>query len=335
MNYNNARWLVFGRQGYCNLEWYIIKALINLGYDVKPILFKEDLITHYFYIRRLSIKKMLIREVQKFKPDVLLIIKGIYVNPKDLASIKKKCGCLVVHLMNDEGDDDNFEKVSLPIAMESDILFTAQDSYIAKYKEHGISEVHHFSYACDPDIHRSLNLSGQDLSKYSCDVSFAGTCRPERIQMVQATASYRPAVWGNGWRWYKVPREVRWFMRGGALPMDKLVKLYNSSKITLNMHKPYEIFDGTKANMRVFEATASGVLLITDRPRGLEEMFTPGKELICYDALEELPELVGYYLDNIEERSAIARNGQTRTRREHTYVKRVKDLVAKINYDSI
>jgi spore maturation protein CgeB len=330
LKYNDVKWLVFGRDGHCNLEWYIAKALVRLGFNVRKVLFKEDLFTQYLFFKRTIIRKLLIREASNFKPDILLIFKGVYITQRDLETIRKKCGCLIVHLMNDEGDDNNFERYSLPIAEKSDIVFTAQESYIAKYKEHGISNVYHFTYACDPEIHRSVTLSGKDLLKYECEVSFAGTYRPERVEMIQAVAKFKPALWGSGWRFYRTSREVRRFLRGGALSMNELVKLYNASKITLNMHKPYEIYDGTKANMRVFEATASGVLLITDRPRGLEEMFNPGKELVCYDDLDDLPELVGYYLDNVEERDVIARRGQMRSRKDHTYIKRVQNIISKI-----
>ena len=342
MKYNDVKWLVFGKQGDYTLLWHIAKALVKLGFNLRKVLFKEPLFTpphplstRYLFLNRALIRKSLIHGICDFKPDVLLIVKGMYITPKDLIAIHKICGCLIVHLMNDEGDERNFERYSLPIAEESDVVFTAQESYIAKYKEHGISNVYYFSYACDPDIHRSVSLNDQDLLKFSCDVSFAGTCRSERIRMIQAVASHHPVVWGNGWRRYKVPRDVKGFVRGKALVMDDLVKLYNASKITLNVHKPYEIYDGTKANMRVFEATASGVLLITDQPRGMKQMFTPDKELVCYDNLEELLELVDYYLDNTEERESIARRGQIRARREHTYLKRVKDMLQNLEYDHL
>jgi spore maturation protein CgeB len=38
-------------------------------------------------------------------------------------------------------------------------------------------------------------------------------------------------------------------------------------------------------------------------------------------------ELIQYYLDHQNEREAIARAGQERTMREHTYYQRVKELV--------
>jgi spore maturation protein CgeB len=80
-------------------------------------------------------------------------------------------------------------------------------------------------------------------------------------------------------------------------------------------------------NLRLFEATGVGTLLVTDWKANLHEMFEPGKEVIAYRSAEECAELVKYYLEHDEERQAIARAGQQRTLRDHTYYKRMQRLV--------
>jgi len=56
-------------------------------------------------------------------------------------------------------------------------------------------------------------------------------------------------------------------------------------------------------------------------------MFEPGKEVVTYHNAEECAELIQYYLEHHEEREAIARAGQERTLREHTYYQRMQELV--------
>jgi spore maturation protein CgeB len=56
-------------------------------------------------------------------------------------------------------------------------------------------------------------------------------------------------------------------------------------------------------------------------------MFEPGKEVVAYRSPEECVELVKYYLEHDKEREAIARAGQERTLREHTYYHRMQELV--------
>ncbi|MBM4042004.1 MAG: glycosyltransferase family 1 protein, partial [Planctomycetes bacterium] len=58
----------------------------------------------------------------------------------------------------------------------------------------------------------------------------------------------------------------------------------------------------------------------------LHEMFEPGKEVVAYRSPEECVELVRYYLAHDDAREAIARAGQARTLREHTYFHRMQEL---------
>jgi spore maturation protein CgeB len=79
--------------------------------------------------------------------------------------------------------------------------------------------------------------------------------------------------------------------------------------------------------MRLFEATGVGTLLLTDAKVNLPYMFTPGKEVVAYRTTEECVELARYYLENEAERRAIAQAGQQRTLAEHTYFRRMQELV--------
>jgi len=60
-------------------------------------------------------------------------------------------------------------------------------------------------------------------------------------------------------------------------------------------------------------------------------MFDPGKEVVAYRTPEECAELIRYYLAHDDERQAIARAGQARTLREHTYEHRTKELIALVH----
>jgi spore maturation protein CgeB len=70
-----------------------------------------------------------------------------------------------------------------------------------------------------------------------------------------------------------------------------------------------------------------GAFLLTDDKKNLGTLFEPGKEVVTYSSPEEAIKLIDYYLDHPEEREAIARAGQQRTLREHTYHQRLQELV--------
>jgi spore maturation protein CgeB len=56
-------------------------------------------------------------------------------------------------------------------------------------------------------------------------------------------------------------------------------------------------------------------------------LFEAGKEVIVYDSTEECAELIRYYLQHEKERTRIARAGQERTLKEHTYYHRMQELL--------
>jgi spore maturation protein CgeB len=80
--------------------------------------------------------------------------------------------------------------------------------------------------------------------------------------------------------------------------------------------------------MRLYEATGVGAMLLTDRKDNLHELFEIDKEVVSYSSKEEAAELVRYYLDHPEESQKIAQAGQARTLRDHTYEKRMSELVS-------
>lgn len=73
------------------------------------------------------------------------------------------------------------------------------------------------------------------------------------------------------------------------------------------------------ANMRIFEATRAGSLLITENSPNLSEYFEINQEIVTYNDFDELKDKISYYSrpENANEREAIARKGRNRTIKEH------------------
>jgi spore maturation protein CgeB len=75
-------------------------------------------------------------------------------------------------------------------------------------------------------------------------------------------------------------------------------------------------------NMRIYEATGCGALLLTNDGLNMPELFEDD-EVLKYNTLEEAVELIDYYLEHREEGEMIAANGQKRTLTDHTYEQRM------------
>jgi spore maturation protein CgeB len=80
-------------------------------------------------------------------------------------------------------------------------------------------------------------------------------------------------------------------------------------------------------NQRVFDVPACGSFLLTDHQKAIEELFEVGKEIVTYKNVEEIPELVRFYLNNPDAREKIAMKGRERVLKEHTYKHRLRKII--------
>lgn len=97
----------------------------------------------------------------------------------------------------------------------------------------------------------------------------------------------------------------------------EMFKVLSKSSVTFNNH--IDISRNSASNMRLFEATGVGTCMLTDGKPNLHELFEPDYEVVTYRSVEECIEKAKWLLDNPTERDKIAKAGQARTLREHTF----------------
>jgi spore maturation protein CgeB len=93
------------------------------------------------------------------------------------------------------------------------------------------------------------------------------------------------------------------------------------SYITINRH--IDVAGEYANNMRLFEATGCGALLFTDNKKNLNDIFVEGKEVIAYTSSSDLIDKIQYFFSHRQEGEAIAKAGQARTLKDHTYTIRM------------
>jgi spore maturation protein CgeB len=131
-------------------------------------------------------------------------------------------------------------------------------------------------------------------------------------------------IYGQGVNCLSNDSLIRQCYQGEAWGVN-MYQLLSNSRITINHH--INMAKSYANNCRLFEATGVGTLLVTDWKKNLHEMFEPGKEVVSYRTPEECTEKIQYYLEHENEREEIARSGQQRTLRDHTYYQRMQELV--------
>ena len=158
-------------------------------------------------------------------------------------------------------------------------------------------------------------------------VSFVGNLSPAhgaRVRLIEHLCEALDiGIWGGGADSLPAESPIQACHRGAAWGRD-MYSVLARSRITVNSH--IDMAEDHANNMRLYEATGSGTLLLTDWKSDLVEIFEPGREVAVYRSPEECVERIYYYLNHEEERAAIARAGQQRTLREHTYRRRMEEL---------
>jgi spore maturation protein CgeB len=103
-----------------------------------------------------------------------------------------------------------------------------------------------------------------------------------------------------------------------------MLKALSKAKIGFNMHA--EIAGDFAANIRLFEITGAGSCMITDWKKNMPELFEIDKEVVTFRTAEECIEKVKWLSDHPKEREDIAKAGQKRVLKDHTFRNRAIQL---------
>ena len=234
-----------------------------------------------------------------FDPDLFLYVdSGREGVPDDICrlDVPKVCYLIDTHIAPEP---------RLEIARHFDFVFLAQRAQIPLFERAGIKNVHWLPLACSPELHGGLAAVERTL-----DVAWVGRCLDDpddrRRRLVEEVCE-------------RFPKSVR-----AQVYPEAMADLYNRAKIVVNVAVKKDL------NMRVFEAMASGALLIADEADGLEDLFSDREHLVVYRKDEDLAPLVRQYLEDDAERTRIARAGQALVLERHTYRARMQAMLAHV-----
>lgn len=223
------------------------------------------------------------------------------------------------------------------IAQFFDFVFTIQTGECMDLiKRAGAGEVHYLPMACDPGIHRPLELTEEERQKWGSPISFVGAGYHNRQQVFASMADMPFKIWGTEWPTCR-PFDSMVKEEGRRLKPEEYTKIFNSTDINLNLHSSTER-DGVDptgdfVNPRTFELASAGAFQLCDRRSLLAPLFKYGEEIVVFDSVPEMKEQIRYYLEHPEERRVIAERARARALSEHTYQHRMQEMM-KVIYSS-
>ena len=180
-----------------------------------------------------------------------------------------------------------------------------------------------------PGFHKQEDLSPLDKNRFGSDLSFMGAGYPNRRVAFRQLVGYNFKIWGTEWE--AEPSLAPFVqMEGARISPEDCVKIYNAAKINLNLHSSIQtnklVTHGDFVNPRTFELAACAAFQLVDERSLLPELFNT-EELACFGSMEELLDLIPYYLDRESKRTEMAKAACERVLREHTYQHRMRSLL--------
>jgi spore maturation protein CgeB len=263
--------------------------------------------------------KILESQVDFYKPDILYFQDLNFVNQNLLSRFRKKGIYLIGQIAS-----------PLPDVLKLkcyDHIYSSLPNLVEKISSLGV-ESSYLPIGFDERVLHEI-----DLPKKNVPISFVGgisSIHSSTIPLLEAIFNEHEdlALYGYGKNQIKMNKNLKSMHRGNAWGLD-MYKIIASSLITLNRHS--NISEKYANNMRLFEATGVGTLLLTDYKSNLEEYFKIDEEVLTYNNPGDAIEKIAWALRNPEQAKRISIEGQKRTLKFHTYEKILSTVASQIN----
>lgn len=259
-------------------------------------------------------KQIFFEQIKKIKPDVVYMHDVTILSQDDIKKMKKIVKLLV-------GQIAYPMPLNPEVLKNYDLMISSFPHYVEKFKNMGI-ESEYLRWCAEDTILKEFSTN-----KRKYDITYVGGFSPHHSKgnkvLEKVGNELKINFWGYGQNFLTVGSNILKNYKGQAWGR-KMYKIFSESKIVINRH--INISGPYANNMRMFDVTLMGALLITDQKKNMEEFFKVGKEVVTYKDPADLINKIKYYLANEDERAEIAKNGQLRTLKEHTYRKRMGEL---------
>jgi spore maturation protein CgeB len=272
--------------------------------------------------RRQFLRSVVVAQIQAFDPDVVYVQDLWFLSPGELDALRGQSRLISGQIASPAPPADLLRRY--------DLITTSFPHFVERFRALGVDaeylKIAFYERVLERLRERTVDASPDSARPYGATfvgglnpgVHAAGTALLERV-----SGQVPLEIWGYGAAALPPTSSLRGRHHGEAWGIE-MYEVLAGSKISLNRH--IGAAEGYANNMRLFETTGVGALLITEATPNLAELFEPGREVVAYDSEHDLVEKVHHYLANDDERMQISAAGQARTLAEHTYRHRMAEL---------
>jgi len=288
--------------GFCSLSFY--KSVRDLAHEHGERLCNADAVIIGSYV-----------------PDGAAVIDTIAcLAPKRLCFYDIDTPVTVSRL--EQGDEKFLERGQLPL-FDTYFSFSGGPILEQLVQRHGVRKAVPLHCSVDPDLYTNTGEAP------SWDLGYLGTYSPDRqpglerllLEPARRLPDRRFVVAGSQYPDLRWPENVE---RIEHLPPSEHASFYSRQRFTLNLTRSCMIAAGWSPSVRLFEAAACAVPVISDDWPGLDDFFADGEAVVVarqsgdvVEALQELEE---------SRRRRIGLNARRNVMRDHTGLERAREL---------
>jgi len=264
--------------------------------------------------------------------ELLLVFKGAYVKPETLLFAKSRN----IKVANYYPDTSLFAwgkllPSTLPLY---DVLFFTKPFHEADAKSRlRIGNCVHLPHGYDATVHYPIELTLEEKRRFGSDLVFVGTMTPYKEDLLaqildSLSNALSVSIWGAGWSRSKYAK-VRNFVKGGHLVGISYTKALLGAKAALAITSgPWAgASQGDEVTTRSFQIPAMGQVMIHSRNPEILTYYVEGKEILCFQNVSELREILQALITDPNMRRDICTAGYQRAVPAYSYDQRMKTLV--------
>jgi len=263
-----------------------------------------------------SPKAIVLQQIEEFRPDVVFLQSLSWFSPIELESLGKRyllagqCSCPMPAAAN---------------VKQFDVIFTSFPHYVERFEALGVRAVFN-PLAFDPIV---LERMGPISGERSGCVFVGGVGSTSHWKYGTEVLETVAREIGDAFSWFgyglqnlSADSPLRKCYRGPAWGLD-MYRVMSKSHIVINRHG--EVAEGFANNMRLFECSGVGAMLLTESKSNLSDYFTD-REAVTYKSSGDAVEKIRYFLKNPRFCRDVAAAGWNRTLRDHTYSARMETI---------
>ncbi|KKS98614.1 MAG: hypothetical protein UV73_C0001G0135 [Candidatus Gottesmanbacteria bacterium GW2011_GWA2_43_14] len=269
--------------------------------------------SYRFLGRPAWMQQTILAQIKKYAPDIIYCQDMTLLEPETLRLMKRFVKLAVAQIASPLPAGKYFQYF--------DLVVTSFPHFVTRLRKMG-KKSEYLKLAFERRVLKKIGAVSRDLQTV-----FVGSVTPYHRQGTKMLETVAKSAGLDFWGQYTSPGNpfspLRRAYHGQAWGLD-MYRILARAKIVINRH--IDVAEDNANNMRLFEATGMGALLISDRKNNLPDLFKVGQEIEDYGSVDELLEKVKYFLADDKRRELIARAGQKRTLADHNYKKRMAEL---------